>query len=842
MTAQKLLHVCNSLLLLVVLVMSPYAQEFPDTLWLKVTFYDFHADGSNPDFNPNNRGELHRNMIADTLDADLKPVLGESQFFSQNIHKWFRPWQPGDFIIPVYEDLVGALIETKTVDYDTAYKNILIQDSLPFLHEGGGMYSFERSGNNGTRDFFWIDGKGFGDEPKGYNHNFSFTMELHTTFTFKKGMTFDFVGDDDVWAFINGKLAMDLGGIHGSEDGSIDLDDIAAEFGLVEGKKYPFDFFYAERHVSRSTIKVMTNLFTPTSAIRLYSKPGTPGVNGNLPLSAIDTIPFGEISTIYPHIFDSSNVWHAEWDSLVEWQIRDPNGMVVSEKISGGAITLNPKKALGEVTLTASFVNPDDPEKKTITTSIKIYIGPGKPHHISLQTTQNIIPQEQTPLTSISIPEDATKAVVYAVIRDSAGYFIRFADEAEWSSSNTSVATVAADSKDQFIGIITKKSPGQTVVTVSEPGVKSAELSVTVKTSKSDINSNLDSAITRDLNGNGYLDKIEIMFDSSVTITTELAKKYLKIAYGSTTFTIDSVRSASGGSTGTLFNVFIQESSTGELQTDWKPLISVLNGDILALGENVPCADGAGAVINKALFYQGDMKTDVNPGSPDTIRVTLSEKVIWPDVPDANRIFNYYQNGSLRSGMFSSMTKVDEYTAILIVVDSVAVERDSLQLSSTSGVLDLSSNKPPQNGRKVPIEWGKINISYTPSSNPFSIFKPIPGNIVDYYKKAIELQNGQGASSNPTGVIIGIQVKGKPLQEKPDGSYGKLVIYDALGNLVASDIKIAKVRGNDYGAYWNARNDKGRTVGFGTYLAKSTIVDMSGKATYGKFKIGVLAN
>ena len=38
--------------------------------------------------------------------------------------------------------------------------------------------------------------------------------------------------------FINNKLALDLGGVHGPEPGSIDLDNLANQLGLVVGKNY----------------------------------------------------------------------------------------------------------------------------------------------------------------------------------------------------------------------------------------------------------------------------------------------------------------------------------------------------------------------------------------------------------------------------------------------------------------------------------------------------------------------------------------------------------------------------------------------------------------------------
>jgi fibro-slime domain-containing protein len=101
--------------------------------------------------------------------------------------------------------------------------------------------------------FFPVDNHGWGNS--GLDHgdnktprNYSFTTEIHTTFKYNGHETFTFTGDDDVWIFINGKLAVDLGGLHQRVTGMVSLDDAAASLGLTIGTVYPLDLFHAERH------------------------------------------------------------------------------------------------------------------------------------------------------------------------------------------------------------------------------------------------------------------------------------------------------------------------------------------------------------------------------------------------------------------------------------------------------------------------------------------------------------------------------------------------------------------------------------------------------------------
>ncbi len=260
----------------------------PERLTLTGVVRDFderHEFGGHPDFEsrPSGGFGVTVGLVEDELGADGRPVLrGEGrrvqtawrtaanetihpEFFdptrsdvpgawggaddggiesAENFAMWFSDDHPAESQMEIALDLVRDAERERWV-FDN-------RTDPAFRNEGG---------------FFPINGRLLGDS-SGADRNHHFTFETHAEFTHDRdtGGRIEVRSADDCWVFIDGRLVIDLGGVHSPARQSVEFNRL---HWLEDGQTYRVDFFFADRHRAQASLRIETD-------VELRPLPGEP--------------------------------------------------------------------------------------------------------------------------------------------------------------------------------------------------------------------------------------------------------------------------------------------------------------------------------------------------------------------------------------------------------------------------------------------------------------------------------------------------------------------------------------------------------------------------------------
>lgn len=190
----------------------------------------------------------------------------------------------GTYTLPIYgmaTDVFNKMILRQSDDGTYYYLDCYVDDGQVVLDkENKAIYNGDSGYKDGTKFFYPLTGEGYdkylGDTtdmqpqttvdtkndwyPVGANGNFTLKGEAQFIYRNADNLYFTFSGDDDVYLFINNKLALDIGGSHWPVEKTVNLNDLSAEYGLEEGQVATFTFFYMERCADASNFSIKTNI------------------------------------------------------------------------------------------------------------------------------------------------------------------------------------------------------------------------------------------------------------------------------------------------------------------------------------------------------------------------------------------------------------------------------------------------------------------------------------------------------------------------------------------------------------------------------------------------------
>ena len=145
---------------------------------------------------------------------------------------------------------------TSADSFDSWYRhvpgaNAAMHIPITLYPDGTGFYVYDED------EFYPIDGELYGNEGQQHNKNFTFFIAADFTYHGCQDQILELQGSDDIWAYIDDRLMIDLGGIDPSTPQIAEVDRLS---GLVDGETYTIRIYFAHRSSSTPKLRIRTNL------------------------------------------------------------------------------------------------------------------------------------------------------------------------------------------------------------------------------------------------------------------------------------------------------------------------------------------------------------------------------------------------------------------------------------------------------------------------------------------------------------------------------------------------------------------------------------------------------
>jgi hypothetical protein len=356
-------------------------------------------------------------------------------------------------------------------------------------------------------------------------------------------------------------------------------------------------------------------------------------------------------------------------------------------------------------------------------------------------------------------------------------------------------------------------------------------------------------AATKDNNGNGFIDAINITFDQDTSVLSPATTGF-SVKFGNVVLPVIVIERTPGG-TARQWRLLIGEPTgaalaTAALQTSWTPTLTLTDLARINSG-TVTCIDSCAPVIYRVIKVVTDLENRAN----DTFKVMFSEKISSANnstfaitTPPPNTFAVWWGNttvsaDTLLNGINNFISIVNDSILYFIMNNNKDLTAQNWMNIETSSIVirDNIGNTPASNNRKVPVELQTIliikiypnpavtvatEIQITHDEN-ISIEVVKPGD--KSMAKQIVLEEKRG------GMIIafeGINIPplstGKVLlmMEVYDASSSSHVIWARNEDL----FKTSNIPGTSVYLYWNGFNQNGMKVVPGIYYV-SVYIDYS---------------